>query len=1055
MLEITKEQLEALLFKKYGKVIKVSDKKMANYKAERTIEGRSINNSLTTLGNCVKEVAKVSQIPDAKLKAKKMAQIAWRASSLTRLLKSALAGTCKTIMIAAISPSLSELPETLSTMRYANAIKQIKTSAVKTVVKLTEEQKQAARIKELEDLIAKAMAGAGVDMESLGAGAGGGGDGGGGVGGGGGDKETKELLKQKAQLEKQMAENEKKEKEMETKMARLREESKERDRIKSAPHLLLIVNNPMTSGIFPTELAGEVLAGPSENAHDNTYPVRLKGAGVQEDHAKIVNSGGTCTLTPMKGSAMINGKTIKQPTVLHHNDRVRLGEDNWFRVIMPTEMEAIPPSQREKDDVQYNDYDFLKEEAMSEIMKNFELGNEENEELRSKQLKEDLKIREKEYAEKKKAMDAMIAQERRDHDRKMAELEEKLLREQERAEEELQAASDERRKAILAENKIKEKELRSKLALEKRALQANLDKQKDSLTAKLEEEKKARDDLVKKELEAVQARENARAKLHYDLLDAISPVNQANHYAREMGVKSQFQVIITRQDSGGELVHAVTVELTDLELGITEQWEMQTFRFKFGQLVQEYSDNQDRIAKHLPPILPLETPFHVTANAPQVIGHAKIMLNYLYFGMAINDTFNIVSYTGHTVGQLIMSISLVWRNEDEEEVADLAESVADIPDLKCMDLEFSIKKCLNLPVNLASDVRCRFSLPDWINNHILPFDYKEKMEGKQREAEAKKAKKDAAKALRKNELDDDESSSSSDDEEEEDKKEDEFEDDELQRGGTYTTTWMPESSEKLTVNPNINYCRVIRIANVTRKVKEWLRDAELAVTVLGTHPSDMQQAKHREYAAGEQHEAQLHMAQVEEDQELLQARLDLQKSIEDQEKTETELEAVKKQLEDLKNTVYNKTVLAEELRKQQKLFDEAQEKQKKKKEELVEARLNAKQAGKIKARAKLLVAQADKDAEATTRDDKKAIAEMLREVGKKERVAADRIKKANAKNRKVKTTLEVTTAARREKVKEQRTAEEREEALQAELVILRKRAADLEKKVKSKLCVVS
>jgi hypothetical protein len=50
VLEITKEQLAKLMTEKYGKPMTVDDKQMAVYKTERTKEGRSINNSLTTLG---------------------------------------------------------------------------------------------------------------------------------------------------------------------------------------------------------------------------------------------------------------------------------------------------------------------------------------------------------------------------------------------------------------------------------------------------------------------------------------------------------------------------------------------------------------------------------------------------------------------------------------------------------------------------------------------------------------------------------------------------------------------------------------------------------------------------------------------------------------------------------------------------------------------------------------------------------------------------------------------------------------------------------------------
>mmetsp|Transcript_41479 Transcript_41479/g.81338 ORF Transcript_41479/g.81338 Transcript_41479/m.81338 type:complete len:936 (+) Transcript_41479:90-2897(+) len=174
VLEITKEGLADLLTQKYGKPMTVSDKMMEAYKAERTVEGRSINNSLTSLGNCVKQVAKLSEIADLKKRKAKMDQIAWRASALTRLLRTALNGKCKTIMIAAVSPSLTEYPETVSTMRYANQIKQIKSTAVKQEAKLTTDQLQAIKIKELEEKLAAALSGGG----------GGGGDGGGGGGGG-------------------------------------------------------------------------------------------------------------------------------------------------------------------------------------------------------------------------------------------------------------------------------------------------------------------------------------------------------------------------------------------------------------------------------------------------------------------------------------------------------------------------------------------------------------------------------------------------------------------------------------------------------------------------------------------------------------------------------------------------------------------------------------------------------------------------------------------------------------------------------------------------------
>ena len=54
----------------------------------------------------------------------------YRDSVLTRLLMNALGGNSKTIMIAAISPAAINYEETLSTLRYADRAKAIKTKAI-------------------------------------------------------------------------------------------------------------------------------------------------------------------------------------------------------------------------------------------------------------------------------------------------------------------------------------------------------------------------------------------------------------------------------------------------------------------------------------------------------------------------------------------------------------------------------------------------------------------------------------------------------------------------------------------------------------------------------------------------------------------------------------------------------------------------------------------------------------------------------------------------------------------------------------------------------------
>lgn len=57
------------------------------------------------------------------------AHVPYRDSKLTRILKGSLGGNHKTLMIACVSPSLSNINETTNTLRYANRAKNIKNNA--------------------------------------------------------------------------------------------------------------------------------------------------------------------------------------------------------------------------------------------------------------------------------------------------------------------------------------------------------------------------------------------------------------------------------------------------------------------------------------------------------------------------------------------------------------------------------------------------------------------------------------------------------------------------------------------------------------------------------------------------------------------------------------------------------------------------------------------------------------------------------------------------------------------------------------------------------------
>ena len=79
------------------------------------IEGAHINRSLLALANCINALA-----------CNATSYVNYRDSKLTRLLKDALGGNCKTVMIAHISPASTCFEESRNTLVYAERGKRIK-----------------------------------------------------------------------------------------------------------------------------------------------------------------------------------------------------------------------------------------------------------------------------------------------------------------------------------------------------------------------------------------------------------------------------------------------------------------------------------------------------------------------------------------------------------------------------------------------------------------------------------------------------------------------------------------------------------------------------------------------------------------------------------------------------------------------------------------------------------------------------------------------------------------------------------------------------------------
>eukprot|EP01084_Bolivina_argentea_P140715 247334_1 len=88
-----------------------------NTTGDRLKEAKHINKSLSTLGRVIQKIIQNDK------------HIPFRDSKITQLLKNSIGGNSLTYMIANISPSYIHSNETLSTLRFANSVKQIKNKA--------------------------------------------------------------------------------------------------------------------------------------------------------------------------------------------------------------------------------------------------------------------------------------------------------------------------------------------------------------------------------------------------------------------------------------------------------------------------------------------------------------------------------------------------------------------------------------------------------------------------------------------------------------------------------------------------------------------------------------------------------------------------------------------------------------------------------------------------------------------------------------------------------------------------------------------------------------
>jgi kinesin family protein 6/9 len=109
------------IFSKINLVDLAGSERVSKSQAEGIVltEAKSINLSLSYLEQVIVSL-------NEKAKGKNKVHIPYRNSLLTTLLKDSLGGNCKTVMMATIASELDNIEETISTLRFAQRVRQLK-----------------------------------------------------------------------------------------------------------------------------------------------------------------------------------------------------------------------------------------------------------------------------------------------------------------------------------------------------------------------------------------------------------------------------------------------------------------------------------------------------------------------------------------------------------------------------------------------------------------------------------------------------------------------------------------------------------------------------------------------------------------------------------------------------------------------------------------------------------------------------------------------------------------------------------------------------------------
>lgn len=621
---------------------------------DRLKEGCAINQSLSALGNVISALADKAA---GKLKPGQV--VPYRDSALTRILQTALGGNSKTCMIAALSPASVNYDETLSTLRYADRVKQIKNEAVVNENPL---EKLIRELREENERLKKAMGG------NLPAPA------------GGQELDPAMIEAIRKQYEEEIEANKRAMEEMTMSWQQKVDEEKKRaaasGRVEEHAELTLptlqnLNEDPFLSGkIICVLKEGMSTFGKPEGEEAPTF--RIGGLGVVSGHARV-----SCTkvqndeedpedisftvILSASGKTMVNGEELKEgeERQLQHKDRILFGHNNLYVYVDPLDMDKAFPSW---------------EDAMKELKKD-QVGA-----YGQPLMSEAEKARERKFQEKLTELENERKQLRDEREKLLKKLEEKekeLL-----ASGEAQEVVEEKLQLIQNEKQQVEMELQQKLE-ELNAREARLKKDREEEESWSEEERAAR--LV---LEEVMTKTS--------LL-----VDEANMIAQELGIGTFFsQKLTVRGDAlggngrgtlGGTVMQRseIMIRVDRMDSDLTQLWPLDLFERKVFEMREIYANWSPEPGQPLQLPDDVADPFAPDPESYQVVGQAYVYLQTIRSLLPIeNEPFPIFDSRGQKQGILVVSIDIQvgpQKADVESEDELVARRIEDLDDFDSVE----------------------------------------------------------------------------------------------------------------------------------------------------------------------------------------------------------------------------------------------------------------------------------------------------------------------------------------------------------------------------------